>query len=370
MTTIPLKLIAANDTFGALVALGDALAGTQAVFVTAPEVNGLMPEVHGLPDQVDSNIALIVESSGSTGTPKRIYLSRDAIVASAQASAAALGGHGQWLLALPINFVAGANVLIRSLAADSQPVMMNTSLPFTAEAFARSASLMNGARRYTSLVPAQLDRLVKAAALDDFLVAQVAKFDAILVGGQAASPQLVSKARALGWNIVVSYGMTETGGGCVYDGLPLPGVELRLDPNGVIEIAGATLAQDVATNGWFHTSDLGQFSTDGRLQVLGRNDRVLISGGLKVSLDAIEAKSLELGGVVEAAALAVTDDHWGQRAALVYVGSPEVADYAAEQILEALGPAGKPVRVVRVAQIPKLVSGKTDYLALKALLAS
>ncbi|MFM5905268.1 MAG: AMP-binding enzyme, partial [Micrococcales bacterium] len=120
---------------------------------------------------------------------------------------------------------------------------------------------------------------------------------------------------------------------------------------------------------WFHTSDLGEFSTDGRLNILGRADRVLISGGLKVSLDAIEARSLQLGGVVEAAALAVADDQWGERAALVYVGSPEVADYAAEQILEALGPAGKPVRVVRVAQLPRLASGKTDYLALKALLA-
>ena len=158
---IPLKLVAANDTFGALVALGEVLAGNQAVFITAPEVNGKMPETFGLPDEVEKGVGLIVETSGSTGTPKRVTLSREAILASANASQIRLGGPGQWLLALPINFVAGANVLV----ADTQPVLMNTSVPFTAEAFARSAYLMTGVRRYTSLVPTQLSRI--AAAIDD-----------------------------------------------------------------------------------------------------------------------------------------------------------------------------------------------------------
>jgi len=127
--TIPLKIVAANDTVGALLALADALAGRQAVFVTGPEVNGKMPETHGLPNEVDDNLALIVESSGSTGAPKRIRLSRQALLASAQAADSVLGGPGQWLLALPINYIAGSNVLIRSLVAEQQPVLMNTQLP-------------------------------------------------------------------------------------------------------------------------------------------------------------------------------------------------------------------------------------------------
>jgi O-succinylbenzoic acid--CoA ligase len=185
---IPLKLVAANDTVGALLALADALAGKQAVFITAPETNGLMPEVHGLPNEVDQDVALIVESSGSTGTPKRISLSAAALVASAKASEArlapdaAVNTQSQWLVCLPINYVAGANVLIRSLVADTQPVLMNTTLPFTADAFARSASLMTAERRFVSLVPTQLLRLVNQAGIDDFLLAGLKRFDSILLG--------------------------------------------------------------------------------------------------------------------------------------------------------------------------------------------
>ena len=363
--TIALKLVAANDTVGALLALADALAGNQAVFVTAPETNGLMPEVHGLPDQVPEHIALIVESSGSTGTPKRISLSRDALLASAKASDQALGGPGQWLLALPINFIAGSNVLVRSLVAETQPVLMNTNLPFTPEAFSRAASMLTEPRRYTSLVPVQLKRLLDAAALDDYLLRQLQRFDAILVGGQALDLQLIERAQAAKLTLVQSYGMSETAGGCLYDGKPLDGVGVRISDVGQIEISGATLAEGVADEtGWYQTNDFGRVNDFGAIEVLGRANRVLISGGIKVSLDAIEAQVSAIGGVTEVAALALPDEEWGQRVALVYAGSPEVADYIAGEALVALGPAAKPVRVIRVAQLPRLVSGKTDYLAL------
>lgn len=359
---IPLKLVAANDTVGALIALVDALAGKQAVFVTPPETNGLMPEVHGLPEQVPDNIALIVESSGSTGTPKRITLSRDALLASSAASDAALGGPGQWLLALPVNYIAGINVLLRSLSADTQPVIMNTSLPFTPEAFAVAANQMRGQRRYVSLVPTQLQRLVRAAATDDFLLAKLRGFHAILLGGQAADPELLKESLALGLNLVLSYGMAETAGGVVYNGRPLPGVQVRIAPEGVIEISGPTLAEGCET--WHKTSDLGQINEDGRLSVIGRINRVLISGGMKVSLDSIEAVVRQIGGVVDVATIAVNNLEWGERAAVIYVGSPEVADYIAADVFDQLGPVAKPVRVIRVDAIPHLTSGKTDYVAL------
>jgi len=377
---IPLKLIAANDTFGALVALGEVLAANRAVFITAPEVNGKMPETFGLPEEVENGVGLIVETSGSSGKPKRVTLSREAILASANAAQIRLGGPGQWLLALPINFVAGANVLIRSLVADTQPVLMNTSVPFTAEAFARSASLMSGARRYTSLVPTQLARL--AAAIDDpfspsgkndFLLAQLRKFDAILVGGQAPQDEVVTALKDLGVNIVITYGMTETCGGCVYDGVALDGVRVDL-VGSRIEISGKVLASEIADDSGvqaigekFITNDLGEFDEAGRLHVLGRIDRVIVSGGLKISLDRVEELARAVPGVAELAATAIADKEWGQRVGIVYLGSPEVADEIALALANDLGPAGKPIRVVRTDGVPKLPSGKHDLQAIKRL---
>ena len=377
---IQLKLVAANDTFGALVALGEVLAANQAVFITAPEVNGKMPETFGLTDEVEPGVGLIVETSGSSGTPKRVTLSREAILASANAAQIRLGGPGQWLLALPINFVAGANVLIRSLVADTQPVLMNTSVPFTADAFARSASLMQGSRRYTSLVPTQLSRL--AAALDDpfsptgtndFLLAQLRKFDAILVGGQAPQDEIIAPLKALGINIVVTYGMTETGGGCVYDGVPLDGVQVDL-VGSRIQISGKVLADEISDQSGvqpigdhFLTSDLGEFDAEGKLKVLGRIDRVIVSGGLKISLDRVEELARAVPGVAELAATAIADAEWGQRVGIVYLGSPEVADEIALALANDLGPAGKPVRVIRTDGVPRLPSGKHDLQAIKRL---
>lgn len=353
-----LKEVQAHDPVSAIVALAEALAAECAVFITE---NPNLQSDATVPDEV----ALVVESSGSTGTPKRISLSRAALIASATASDERLGGPGQWLLALPINFVAGSNVLIRSLIAETQPVIMNTRLPFTTEGFSRATSMLSATRRYTSLVPTQFKRLLDAAEVDDFLLSQLQRFDAILVGGQAVDASLRERAVAKNIKLVVSYGMTETCGGCVYDGVPLPGVQVRVSAEGLIEISGSTLAEGVDTDGWYQTNDLGEM-VDGKLVVHGRANRVLISGGLKVSLEKIEELVREVSGVVEAAAISLPDLEWGERVAVVYVGSPEVADYIAGEALVELGKAAKPVRVIRVAEIPKLPSGKTDYLSLKS----
>ena len=363
----PLKLVAANDTFGALLALGEVLADKQALFITPPEVNGLMPSIHNLPDEVGADVALIVESSGSTGTPKRSHLSVSALLASAHAAHLRLGGPGQWLLALPINFIAGANVLVRSLVAETQPVMMNTAVPFTAEGFSRAASMLTGSRRYTSLVPTQLERLATAVQHDDLLLAQLKRFDAILVGGQAANPSTLERLRSLGVKLVETYGMTETCGGCVYDGQPLEGVAVELVGESRIKISGATLANEWVAEGGFITNDLGEFDEQQNLRVLGRIDRVIASGGVKVSLDRVEQLAAQVPGVVEIAASAILDSEWGQRVGIAYQGSPEVADSIAEALAETLGPAGKPVRVIRVDKLPRLANGKPDLLAIKQI---
>ncbi len=358
----PLRLIAANNTFGALNLMIDVLVDKCAVFITAPETNGLMPEVHGLPDQVGDGVALIVESSGSTGTPKRIELSKRALLASAEASAERLGGHGQWLLALPINFVAGSNILIRSVVADTQPVMMNTRVPFTPDAFIRSAGQLNHPSTYSSLVPVQLSKLLGYAKLDAHALRTLRSFSAILVGGQAPNLKEVLEFKELGVNVVVSYGMTETAGGCVYDQLPLKGVRVSIE-QGRVAVAGDVLANNLGDK--FLTSDLGNFE-NGRLEVLGRSDRVIISGGLKVALDSIEQRLLSEPGVIEISAEPIKTP-WGQSVGIVYVGSKEL-DFS---FLETeFSSAAKPARVILLESLPRLISGKPDRLAIQALLAN
>ena len=356
----PLRLIPANDTFRALSSCVEMLDGKIALFITDPELNGLMPEVNGLPNEVSSDVSLIVESSGSTGTPKRIELSEAALRASAQASAERLGGQGQWLLALPTKFIAGINVLIRSVIADTQPVIMNAQLPFTADAFFRAASLMTEQKRFTSVVPAQLARLLDAVKTDDYSLSLLRRFDAILVGGQMPDESVVAELRALGVSIVISYGMSETSGGCVYDSVPLSGVSVNIR-DGRIAISGEVLANGLPEV--FLTSDLGEIR-EGKLYVTGRADRVIISGGHKVSLEAIEAKALEIAGVTEVAAVAIATS-WGESVGLVYSGAQDV-NFAA---LEQLSVAAKPHRVLWVEALPRLLSGKADLVAIAKLLS-
>jgi O-succinylbenzoic acid--CoA ligase len=362
----PVKLVAANDTFGALVAVTEALAGKHALFVTPPETNGLMPEVHGLPDEVNDDVAFLVQSSGSTGTPKLIQLSAEAAIASATASAKRLGGSGQWLLALPLNYIAGLNVLVRSAVAETQPVMMNPSVSFTPEAFMASASFLRADKKFTALVPTQLSRLAIAAQHDENVLRALKNFDAILVGGQTAAPALLQELREQNVNVVETYGSAETFGGVVYDGLPLDGVVITLSDDSRIQVQSHTLANGSAPK--YQTSDLGEFQ-QGKLRVLGRADRVIISGGIKVSLDRVEAIAREVAGVVELVAAPIEDIEWGQRVGVIYLGSPEVADDIATGLADLLGPAAKPLRVIRVDHVPKLGNGKYDLMAAAALFA-
>ena len=354
----PLAVIPANDTVKALLVLADVIQNKKAIFVSAPEVNGVKPVIDSLPAEVPDNIACVVESSGSTGIPKRISISTEALLHAARSGQERLGPLGQWLLALPINFIAGQQVLIRSLLADQQPVIMNTALPFTAEAFMRSAMLMTNQIRYTSLVPTQLAKLISEAEKSKDMLTALKSFRAILVGGQSTPEELRQKALDLGIKVVVSYGMTETAGGCVYDGVPLEGVRLKIAPDSRLLISGKTLAE--GQDDWIFTNDLAELSSDGKLNIIGRADRVIISGGIKLSLERVEYLGSELPGVSEIAAVPLEDETWGQRVGIAYIGSPEVADDIANQLAHLLGPAGKPIRVIRVDKLPKLLTGKSD----------
>jgi O-succinylbenzoic acid--CoA ligase len=361
----PLVVVPANETVKALQVMLDVIASKKALFVSPPAINGVIAEIELTPEFVDDHIACVVESSGSTGLPKRISISLKALEHAATAGQERLGPAGQWLLALPINFIAGQQVLLRSVLADTQPVMMNTALPFTTEAFFRSAKMMSHKNMYTSLVPTQLAKLVAACESDKALLEVLRGFRAILVGGQATALELQERALALGLKVVISYGMTETSGGCVYDGVPLEGVRLKIAPDGRLLIQGKTLAED--QDDWIFTNDLAELSESGKLVILGRADRVIISGGLKVSLDRVEYLGSELPGVEEISAVAISDETWGERVGICYVGSPEVADDIANQLAELLGPAGKPIRVIRVDKLPKLATSKIDTISVSKL---
>jgi O-succinylbenzoic acid--CoA ligase len=356
--------IPANKTFEVLVALTQALDGGDALFVSGPEINGV-PPTEDLPAEVDDKTAVVVKSSGSTGHPKLIELSADALFASARATEQQIGT-GQWLLTLPVNYVAGLMVLVRSVSADTQPVLMNTQVPFTAEAFVRGASLMDEGNRYLSLVPTQLARLADAIDSDPMVYSSLRKFEGILIGGQRPDFAVMQKLKGMGINLISSYGMTETCGGCVYDGEPIGDTQLRIT-DGLLEVSGSVLANGLPQ--WFSTNDLARFDSSNKLEILGRADRVIISGGLKVSLDRVEEISKEIAGVSEIVAVGIDDREFGQRVVIGFEGSPEVSDAISTHLVEIIGREAKPKKIRQFRDLPRLENQKFDLLRIQKLMA-
>ncbi|GAA1770195.1 o-succinylbenzoate--CoA ligase [Agromyces humatus] len=347
------------------------------------------PEGNVTPVEVDDRIALVVETSGSTDAPKRVALSADALVASADATHDALGGTGQWLLALPGHYIAGAQVLVRGLVA-STPTLTVPGERFDPSAFAAtSAQLLPHVPHYTSLVPTQLARLLDAAERDPFIAAALTSFDAVLVGGQALAPAIAERAAAAGVRIVRTYGSSETAGGCVYDGTPIGDTRLRFD-DGRIELASSSLADgylgdpartaeafrsDRDGTRWYVTGDLGELAADGRLRVRGRADDVMVSGGVKVVLGEVERVVRAVAGFADAVVVAAPDPEWGERAAVAIAGDAGDEASALQALRTAtdaagLAPAARPVRLVVVDRLPMLASGKPDRRAIAALAAA
>jgi o-succinylbenzoate---CoA ligase len=329
-------------------------------------------------ERVAQNVALVIETSGSTGVPKRVALSADALLASAAASAGALGGQGQWLLALPTHYVAGAQVLVRSLAAGTEPVLYGDG-HFDAERFATVAEGLTHDYRYTSLVPVQLARLVEAAEAGAASVAAaLRRFDGVLIGGQALGGTLRERAEALGVRLQTTYGSSETSGGCVYDGVPI-GTTVVRELDGQLEITGPVLAEGYLGDyertssafrehdglRWYRTGDLGRVGPDGRVQVLGRADNVIISGGEKVLLDAVERVIHGEPGLEHGVVVGVADPEWGQvPVVVVEEGLGVRIDAVRERVVERLGRAAAPARLVELPRLPRLSSGKPDRVAI------
>ena len=314
------------------------------------------------------DVALVVPTSGSTGEPKGVLLPAAALRASALATAERLGGHAQWLLALPPTHVAGLQVLVRSLLAGTTPVVLPAG-PFEAGAFAAATAALTGPRRCVSLVPTQLRRLLEGAGLD-----ALRAYDAVLLGGAASPAPLLERAREAGVRVVTTYGMSETSGGCVYDGVPLDGVRVSVD-GGRVRLGGPVVARgyrlrpDLTAAAFdgdvFTTSDLGRL--DGPvLTVLGRADDVVVSGGVNVAPLAVEAALERHPGVVEAAVTGVPDEEWGSRVvALVVLRAPLTLAQAREHVALTLPRAWAPRELREVETLPLLASGKLDRAALR-----
>ena len=306
----------------------------------------------------------VVETSGSTGAPKRVVLSRAAVLASVSASARRLGATGRWLLALPAAYVAGLQVVCRSLVAGHAPVLLDQH-----DSISAAAAAMGTGDRFVSLVPTQLQRLLDTDA--DVLRG----FHTVLLGGGPIDPGLRRRAGAAGVHVVATYGSAETAGGCVYDGYALDGVAVALEADGRVRIAGPTLFEGYAgdpdltagvlVDGWFRTADAGRFDDDGRLQVLGRIDDVVVSGGVNVPAPAVAARLREHPDVAAAEVLGVPDEEWGTRLVAFVVG-PLSLQAARDWVAEVHPRSWAPRQLVALDAVPLLGNGKPDRLALRA----
>lgn len=313
----------------------------------------------------------VVETSGSTGKPKRVMLSREAVKASAAASARRVGASGQWLLTLPESYVAGANVIARSLLAGFEPVIAAAH-----ESFAEAAAAMADGPRFVSMVPTQLHRIIESGGED---LAALAGFHTLLLGGGPIDPSLRAHAESAGVDVVATYGSAETCGGCVYDAMPLDGVGIAIGTDGRVRISGPTLfdgyqddpeqTANSLVDGWFLTSDAGTLDEDGRLRILGRIDDMVITGGVKVPAALVARRLREHPDVEAAEALGTPDEEWGQRLVAFVVGDID-AGTVREWVAAEHPRSWAPRQVVALDEIPLLGNGKPDRQALLALAAT
>lgn len=327
-------------------------------------IDALAPAAVETPDGIttygagqDTAATVLIATSGSTGRPKIVELSAAALTRSATATLQRIGAApgDRWLCCLPTDHVAGIQVLTRSVVAGTTPVIH--------ERFSPEAAMASGVQ-HLAVVPTQLRRMLEY---------DLSAFSSILLGGAAAPPDLLAAARAAGGRVITTYGMSETCGGCVYDGVPLDGVSAAVGDDGRIRLTGPVLfsgyrlrpdlTESVLKGDWFITSDLGVVE-NGTLRVRGRADDVINTGGEKVVAAEVEHLLRTHPAVKDVVVVGRPDPEWGELVTAVVVGSVTL-DELREHVRATLPAHAAPRAVELVTEIPMLASGKPDRVRLR-----
>ena len=342
-----------------------------ALITAGADRSALFPEKPLLSDEP----SLILLTSGSTGTARGVEIPVTAIAESAAASAIHFGNQAVWLTALPATSMGGLNTIVRSALAGTEPVIWDgvggAATFIAADLVPFIEATVVGARKQklaaaASFVPTQMHRL-----LNDAESANALKLlDYVLVGGGALTKKHLEFANDLGIRIVRTYGATETSGGCVYDGVPLEGVEVMIDENNQIIIEGTVLAHSyrdgerISQVGW-HSADLGAIE-NGRLVVKSRvDDQIKVAGNL-VNLQTLAELTRACDGVIDAATAGREDAEYGFIPIIAYQGDVDTSDVESF-VRSQLSVQRIPLIVTKVAEIPLLANGKPDRQSIAAL---
>jgi len=331
-------------------------------------------------DDCKIDAGLIICTSGSTGNPKAVEISSQALISAAKKTNEKFKEPADWILAINPAFIGGIMVIARAIVGNQNWIYgLDETDKFNPDLFvSRTLEVISKNRKVrTSLVNAQLSTLVSQGHIDT-----LKKFDALLIGGGQISNSLYNQLKNEGVNLIRTYGMTETCGGVVWEGLPLNNVSIRIDHpanDGVGQIAiksdsNATcyhgesieinqLNESTFNNGWVLTKDLG-IVKNGELKVIGRSDDIVVSGGTNISLYAIENVIKDQVGIEDAVVFSIPDDKWGVIVAAVVVGNYEVS-LIQKSIEHELGKAAIPRVIKNAKEIPLLPNGKVDIDSLK-----
>jgi len=360
-------------------------------FIVRQTLEALRPNDPEFP--LESNdIAIVSATSGSTGTPKGVLLSKQALEASATAFGNRFGTNNRWVVSMPAHRIAGIMVLVRSWFHNS-PFEIDPSVggarTFESAAFAATTmravreSAADGRALMVSLVPTQIARLLESGSVG---IEALQSYDLVLSGAAATPQPMLNRMRELGIKVSVSYGMTETCGGCVFDGRPLDGVKVSLGTKDDVEPGRVTISGPVTASGYrlrpdldavsfisgqVQTHDAGKLDSSGLLHILGRLDDVVTVGGVNVALSAVESLIRNHPAIEDVAVIDLQDELWGSIPIAYVVTRYHITDTSnliseiQSTIRDQISRAAVPRTVQFVASLPMLDSGKIDRISLR-----